>query len=69
MLRLVSNRMCDAQLAEWLCLPADEAAKIIPNLTPEQRATYERMAQRETAVALWQKGLGPLPSDVLVTRR
>ncbi len=31
-----------------------------------KRATYERMAELETEIELWQDGLGPKPKGVLI---
>ena len=35
--------MTDTELADWLNITPAEAAIIIPQLTPEKRAVYERM--------------------------
>lgn len=58
--------MTDEQLASYLNLTADEAAIVIPKLTPQKRATYERMSVVEAELALWQAGLGPKPQNVLI---
>jgi hypothetical protein len=39
--------MTDDQLAVYLNLNAEEARKIIPQLTPERRALYDRMCEVE----------------------
>lgn len=58
--------MSDAELAEWLGLTAAEAAVIIPKLTPEKRAMYERMQAKYVEVMLWQEGVAPFPDGVLI---
>lgn len=58
--------MTDEQLAEYLHLSSAEAAVIIPKLTPEKRAVYDRMAQVEIEAKLWMDGLGPKPQGVLI---
>lgn len=60
--------MTDDELAAWLNLTPAEAAIIIPKLTPERRATYERMAGVYNEVVLWEAGVGPLPAGVIVCR-
>lgn len=58
--------MTDAELAKYLNLSPAHASIIIPKITPGQRALYEKMAQVETELALWQEGLGPKPEGVLI---
>lgn len=58
--------MTDAELAEYLHLTPDEAAIVIPKLTPAKRALYDRMKQVEIEAALWAEGLGPKPQGVLI---
>lgn len=58
--------MTDEQLTAYLHLTSTEAAIIIPKLTAERRAVYDRMASLETEIFLWQNGLGPKPTDVLM---
>jgi hypothetical protein len=58
--------MNDAELAGYLHLTPAEAAIVIPKLTPERRAAYERMKQVEIDVTLWVEGLGPKPRGVLL---
>ncbi len=60
--------MTDTELASFLCLSPDEAAKILPKLSPERRAAYERMAEVTLELNLWQAGLGPKPSGVIVCK-
>lgn len=56
--------MSDEELAKYLHLTPAEAAIVIPKLTPQRRAVYDRMASLETEIFLWQNGLGPKPSNV-----
>jgi hypothetical protein len=58
--------MTDAELAAYLHLTPEEAAIIIPKLTPQRRAVYDRMKQVEIEAALWMDGLGPKPAGVLI---
>ena len=61
--------MTDAQLVKFLNigdLAPEDQAKILRSLTPERRALYDRMAELETEIALWQMGLGPKPTGVLM---
>ena len=61
--------MNDEQLAAYLGLTMDPARdQIMANITPETRAMYDRMAQVEMEIALWQQGLGPKPSGVILCR-
>jgi hypothetical protein len=53
--------MTDRQLADYLRLTPDEAAIVIPKLSPGKRAVYERMKQVEIEAELWLCGLGPKP--------
>lgn len=55
--------MTDESLAAFLCLSGKEAAAFFPQLTPERRATYERMV--EVAIDL---EMGVVPDGVLVCR-
>ena len=61
--------MTDADLIEFLglgdCDPA-KTARYIAALAPEKRAGYERMAEVETELHLWQQGVGQKPSGVIV---
>jgi hypothetical protein len=56
----------DAELAAYLHLTPAEADIVIPKLTPERRAVYDRMKQVEIEAALWVKGLGPKPTGILL---
>lgn len=60
--------MTDEQMATFLGIPADEPKRmaVVKALKPEKRAVYERMANLEMELKLWQDGLGPRPSDVLI---
>lgn len=58
--------MTDADLASYLNLTEAEAAIVIPKITPEKRALYERMKQVEIEAELWAAGLGPKPQGALI---
>lgn len=58
--------MTDEQLARYLNLTDAEAAIVIPRLSPQKRATIERMSKVEIEISLWQAGLGPKPQGVLI---
>ena len=58
--------MTDAELAEYLHLTPAEAAIVIPKLTPERRAFYDRMRDVVFEYELWKAGLGPKPQGVLI---
>lgn len=58
--------MTDAELVEYLHLTPAQAAIVLPKLTPEKRAIYDRMKQVEIEAALWVNGLGPKPTGVLL---
>jgi hypothetical protein len=53
----------DESLAVYLGLSAKEAAKFLPQITPQQRAVYERMAEVEIDL-----NMGVVPDGVLVCR-
>ncbi len=53
--------MDDASLQVYLNLSDDEAAAIIPALTPERRALYDRMAEVELDL-----NMGVTPPGVIV---
>ncbi len=57
--------MTDAELADYLHLTPADAAIIIPNLTPEQRATYDGMLKFEVDWNLHLQG-GPRPDYALI---
>lgn len=58
--------MTDAELQRFLCLSDEEAANVIPKLSPERRATYRRMSEVAIEAELWLQGLGPKPEGVLI---
>jgi len=60
--------MTDEQLARFCGLdPRDpRARKFIATLSPDKRATFERMAAVETEWNLHIAGLGPRPAGVLI---
>ena len=58
--------MTDDELAKFLHLSPTDAAIVIPKLTQQRRAVYDRMAALETEIFLWQNGLGPKPTNVLM---
>lgn len=57
--------MTDEQLCRYLGVSPFNPA-LIKKITPLQRKTYERMAEVETEINLWQVGLGPRPRGVLI---
>ena len=59
--------MDDAQLAKFLGLDDDPRwPELIAKLPESKRATFERMAEVEMEIGLYQAGLGPLPKGVLI---
>lgn len=59
--------MNDDQLAAFMGIAGTkECARIMATVTGEQRALYEKMADVEMEVKLWQDGLGPKPAGVIV---
>lgn len=63
--------MTDAELSGFLGLSEYEpevAQRVINALPTEKRAVFERMAQVEHELKLWQLGLGPKPSGAIVCR-
>ena len=59
--------MNDAELAKYLNIETEPfCGKFIASMTPQKRATFERMADVEIEVDLWQQGLAPKPTDVLI---
>jgi len=59
--------MTDAELAAFLGVSGRKGEdKIMAGITPEQRALYERMANLEVEVKLWQAGLVPKPEGVII---
>lgn len=58
--------MNDDELTAYLCLTPEQALIVIPKITPDRRALYDRMRQVEIEAALWVQGLGPKPDGVLL---
>lgn len=59
--------MTDLELKRFLGIEGHpNADKLIAKLPPLKRATFERMAELETELALWRHGLGPKPKGVLI---
>lgn len=55
------------QLKEFLGVTGKVGAdKIIDGLSAKELATYERMAEVETELHLWQQGVGPKPPGVII---
>lgn len=62
----MNNPMTDEELAKALGLTPEEAAVVIPRLTPEKRRAYEMLSRSGDKLILWEQGLGPIPEGVLV---
>ena len=61
--------MTREQLAHFLGLDrctTMQRDKVLNSITPAKREVYERMAQVEIELDLWNCGLGPKPRGVLV---
>lgn len=59
--------MTDRQLAIYLgIIDHPRWPEVVASLTANQRTVYERMSTLETEIHLWQEGLGPKPSGVLI---
>lgn len=59
--------MTDAELQVFLGIAGKKGAdKIMASITPEKRALYEKMASLESEVSLWQAGLAPKPTGVII---
>jgi len=60
--------MTDDEVATFCGLaPGDPLrGKFVATLTPEKRALFERMANLEVEIQLWQDGLAPKPTGVLI---
>lgn len=62
--------MTDDELAKWLGIAGTkQCAAIMAAMTAEERAEHEAFAAVEAEIILWDKGLGPLPSGVIVCNR
>ncbi len=60
--------MTDAELGEYIApdeTPEDRA-KLVASLKPGQREVFERMHQVEGELMLWEAGLGPRPTGVII---
>jgi hypothetical protein len=64
--RNIGDHMTDSELADYLHLTPEEAAIVIPKLTPARRELYARMRQIEVEAELWAAGFGPKPQGVLI---
>jgi len=60
--------MSDEEMATFLGLTPEEEKRVefVKGLSPEKRALFERMANLEIELKLWQDGLGPKPTGVLI---
>ena len=59
--------MTDDELQVFLGVAGKKGAgKIMASITPAKREMYERMANLETEVKLWQAGFGPKPKGVII---
>lgn len=59
--------MNDQQLAAFLGIAGDpDEHRFIARITPAQRATYEAMKTAEEDIHLWQQGVGPKPTNVIL---
>ena len=60
--------MTDEEMAAFVGLSPEEENRVgfIKGLSPEKRAVFERMANLEMELKLWQDGLGPKPQGVLI---
>lgn len=60
--------MTDEEMAKFLGLTLEEEKHVefVKGLSPEKRALFERMANLEIELKLWQDGLGPKPQGVLI---
>jgi len=62
--------MTDEEMADFLGFAAYEPKRLnaVRSFSPEKRRLFERMAAIEIELALWEDGLGPKPSGVIVCR-
>lgn len=61
--------MTDDELLEYLGLPEGPTERLyIANLPPRSRAAYERMKVVEEDIKLWQAGVGPKPTGVILCK-
>ncbi len=61
-------QVSDEKIADFCGVPADDPLreKFVKSLSPEKRALFERMMTLEIELDLWQSGLGPKPTGVLI---
>jgi len=59
--------LTDEALAEFIC-PYDVAMglRFLATATPERRAVYERMVEVVNEIDLWEAGVGPKPTGVII---
>lgn len=61
--------MTDAELEVFLGIAGKKGcAEIMAGITPELRAQYDAMAEKEFEIKLWMGGVGPKPAGVIVCR-
>jgi len=56
----------DDELAAFLCPDDLETGHLIIAAQPHRRELWERMHQVENEIALWQAGIGPKPTGVIL---
>jgi hypothetical protein len=61
--------MTDAELADYLGIAGlkNEAA-MIARITPRSRLAYEAMKTAEEDINLWQQGVAPKPTNVILCK-
>lgn len=59
--------MTDAELAEYLGIAGESyEAKFMAAMSPANRSLYERMHEVEVDIRLWQSGVMPKPTGVIL---
>jgi hypothetical protein len=59
--------MSDQELAAYLGIDGDPNwPKFVGNMDPKARSAYERMREVEFDIKLWQAGVGPKPTGVIL---
>jgi hypothetical protein len=59
--------MTDDELIDFLNIRDEQQRdKILAGITPEQRATYERIREVCFDIDLWEAGIGPRPQGVIL---
>jgi hypothetical protein len=59
--------MNDPELAVYLGISGDpDENAIIAKVSPAMRATYEQMKLAEEDIKLWQEGVAPKPTGILI---